>query len=289
VAVTDDSGTFVTLSHFCPTAAAMLFDSELELSVVEAPVSFHSVREYEGLDARGALPPLLRPGMLMDLTSHHAWERHVVRVFGDPMHTPETALEQLARDAEALRGWQPGDRPLTHRVSGFAGLREDATESPSSMDVLFRPATHFHEMVRSCVPAGLETDPAPADCDRVDAVLVEPAWAGFAAPIRRYLCAKAFASWTPWHGQGVRSTIAALAAARAVLRVEAGRQCARAGRMLDRSLLIEAIRRADLLLVHMASSEALAARLAAVELDAYGAAAPNRIRRGVLCDPQADG
>jgi len=74
VAVTDDRATAVTLSHFCPTAAAMLF-RDMQLSIVEAPPSFNSVREYEGLDACGVLPPLLRPGMLMDLESHHAWER----------------------------------------------------------------------------------------------------------------------------------------------------------------------------------------------------------------------
>ena len=50
VAVTDDRATAVTLSHFCPTAAAMLF-RDMQLSIVEAPPSFNSVREYEGLDA----------------------------------------------------------------------------------------------------------------------------------------------------------------------------------------------------------------------------------------------
>ena len=41
-AVTDDLGTFVTLSHFCPTAASMLFRDDVELSIVEAPASFGS-------------------------------------------------------------------------------------------------------------------------------------------------------------------------------------------------------------------------------------------------------
>jgi hypothetical protein len=50
-----------------------------------------------------------------------------------------------------------------------------------------------------------------------------------------------------------------------VLRVEAGRQCRAAGRILDGALLVQAIRQADLLLVHKASSQALADRLAAVE------------------------
>ena len=113
VAVTDDRATAVTLSHFCPTAAAMLF-RDMQLSIVEAPPSFNSVREYEGLDARGVLPPLLRPGMLMDLESHHAWERHVVRVLDDDVHTPQSALAQLARRRRARPDMEAGRR----RVDG---------------------------------------------------------------------------------------------------------------------------------------------------------------------------
>jgi hypothetical protein len=47
-----------------------------------------------------------------------------------------------------------------------------------------------------------------------------------------------------------------------VLRAEAARGCAEAGRTLDGDLLKEAVRRADLLLVHLADPEALARRLA---------------------------
>jgi hypothetical protein len=76
----------------------------------------------------------------------------------------------------------------------------------------------------------------------------------------------------------VVSTVAALAAARAVLRVEAGRQCGLAARVLDQSLLIEAFRQADLLLVHKASSQALADALAAVDPADVGATGVGRDR-----------
>ena len=123
----------------------------------------------------------------------------------------------------------------------------------------------LYGMVRACVPAGLEPDPLPRDFADTDAELVEPAWRRFAVPINRYLAARAFASWISWQARGVVTAVAALWAARAVLRVEAGRQCRAAGRMLDAALLVEAIRQADLLLVHKTSSRALADRLAAVE------------------------
>lgn len=111
----------------------------------------------------------------------------------------------------------------------------------------------------------LQPDPLPRDFADADAELVEPAWSSFAIPISRYLAAKAFASWIPWQARGVVTAVAALWAARAVLRAEAGRQCRAAGRILDRPLLVEAIRHADFLLVHKASSQELANRLAAAE------------------------
>jgi hypothetical protein len=46
-----------------------------------------------------------------------------------------------------------------------------------------------------------------------------------------------------------------------LLRAEAARGCADAGRALDPDLLKEAVRRSDLLLVHLADPEALARRL----------------------------
>jgi len=95
--------------------------------------------------------------------------------------------------------------------------------------------------------------------------VVAPAWPSWAGPVRRYLAARAFASWCALQGDGLRTTVSALRAAAAVLRVEAARRCASAGRPLDAILMKEAIRAADLLLVHLASPEALARRLSAAE------------------------
>jgi hypothetical protein len=282
-AVTDDLGTFVTLSHFCPTAASMLFRDDVELSIVEAPRAFGSTIEYEGFDARGALPPLLAPRMLMDLESHHAWERHVVRVLADRTHTPELALERLSAHAADLRSWRPAGGSLRARIES---LGEAATDGPvdhsgaraartgcgfgapaecGAHEQASAQLERLYGVVLACVPAGLEPDPLPRDFADTDAELVEPVWRSFAVPINRYLAARAFASWISWQARGVVTAVAALWAARAVLRVEAGRQCRTAGRMLDAALLVEAIRQADLLLVHKTSSRVLADRIAAVE------------------------
>ena len=52
------------------------------------------------------------------------------------------------------------------------------------------------------------------------------------------------------------SIVRGLEAALAIARVEAARQCRDAGRALDERLLLEAIRRADFILNHLAVGEA---------------------------------
>lgn len=257
VAVTDDHGSFVTLSHFCPSAAALLFDETVPLSIVQPPPSFNVVPEHEGLDARGALPPLLNAGVLMDLDGHHAWEARVVRMMADEAYTPETALIQLEHDAERVRAWRPGQEPLCERIRGL-GTDRTAISGRRAED-----AAVLYDLVRSCVPRGLDSEPVPDDFEATDAAHVQPAWTDFARPVKRYLAARAFASWIPWHARDLRVAVRWLAAARSVLKVEAARECGRTGRRLDRAQLVAAVRRADLLLVHKASAARVADRLQA--------------------------
>jgi hypothetical protein len=101
--------------------------------------------------------------------------------------------------------------------------------------------------------------------DGTDARWVAPEWPALGLPVRRWLAAKAFASWLALQGQGLRTTVLGLRVALGVLRAEAARGCAEAGRALDAGLLKEAVRRADLLLVHLADPEALARRLGRCE------------------------
>ena len=227
VAVTDDGGTFVTLSHFCPTAASLLFRDDVPLAVVEAPAAFHSVDAYEGLDARGTLPPLLRAGMLMDLDGHHAWERHVVAVLGDARHSAESAIAQIARHAEDVRTWKPGGRSLAahiERIGRCAGTeapapaaREDQARTEGSprepgaaaaaaaaavvpvrrLDGADGELQALNEVARACVLPGLSWQPTPPELASVDRTWVAPVRNAFAQPVRRYLASKAFGSWIP--------------------------------------------------------------------------------------------
>jgi hypothetical protein len=83
--------------------------------------------------------------------------------------------------------------------------------------------------------------------------------------VRRWLAARAFASWLALQGGGVRTTILGLRVALGVLRAEAARGCAEGERPLDAALLLEAARRSDLLLHHLADVEAFARDLSRCE------------------------
>jgi hypothetical protein len=277
VALTDARGTHVTLSHFCPTAARMLFRDDLgALDIVEAPLNLVGGARPVGLDAREALPPLLRPGMLLDLESYGAWERHAVAVLGDERHSPESALRQLGAEIESLRAWTPDAGPITlprTTLADSAAGNDLTGESPgktSRRGSLTSPCLRLshreiYDLVVACVPAGLRAPSPPRALEIIDRQRVAPDWPVFARPIRRYLAARGFASWIPWHAGGLRTWLASLEAALAVVRAEAARQCEVDGATLDSHRLLEAIRQADLLLVHKADSGTLAERLSIVE------------------------
>ena len=246
------------------------------LRIVEDPPAFPAEWPWEGLDARDALPPLLRPGVLMDWPSLERWERFAVSVLAEEDHSPEAALDVLAAAAEDARRWTPAAGPFAPFFEGVLALspREPAP-APSFRGASVAPgdeesagAGGAWQLVADCVPRGAPLPPAPEGLGEADERWVAPAWPALALPIRRWLAAKAFASWVALQGEGLRTTVAFLRVALGVLRAEAARGSAEAGRVLDADLLLEAIRRADLLLVHLADPEALARRLSRCEAHA---------------------
>ncbi len=112
----DARGTFVSLSHFCPTAAALLFAPGPPAAIVEAPASLVNVGPLDGLDARETWPPLLRPGVLMDLESYDAWERRGVELLTRDGVAPDVSLAALDRVSRWIAAWRPEEGPLISRV-----------------------------------------------------------------------------------------------------------------------------------------------------------------------------
>jgi hypothetical protein len=95
VCLIDQRGVRVTLSHYCPTAASLLFDHRGPIEIVEGPPPIPGVEIPEGLDARESLPPLRESGtrpVLMSWDEFSAWERDEIR-----------SLSALAGDSEFAR------------------------------------------------------------------------------------------------------------------------------------------------------------------------------------------
>lgn len=252
VTVQDSRGIFVSLSHFCPTAAAMLF-RDARVEIVEEPPAFPA-RDYEGLAVtHDDLPPLLTPRMLMDVEGYAAWERHMVARCSDIERAPASIVATLERDAQRLSQWRPGTLTLSEAVAQMPHEYVDLRDEPVFSVGLLR-----HREVVAAIPDDLKPPDDEDGLDQADAILVRPAWEQWHAPVNRYLAAKAFASWTAYQGRGVKTIVRGIEAALALVRVEAARQCRNARRRLDDALLLEAIRQADYLLNHLAVGEELA-------------------------------
>lgn len=81
----DHRGVHVTLSHYCPTAASMLFGHQGPIEIVEGPPPPTGLAIPEGLDARESLPPLASPNRLMSFDEFAAWEAYAVGTVGAHM------------------------------------------------------------------------------------------------------------------------------------------------------------------------------------------------------------
>ena len=252
VAVRDARGTFISLTHYCPTAAAMLFRDDVPLEIVEAPRAFPPA-DYDGLQVDpDAWPPLLHPRMLMDLDGYSAWERHMVARCSHVM-SPESVVATLERDARTLRTYEPGQGPLTGAIGALpAGVLE--TPVPATLDA----SLLLHAEIMSAVPEAVRPDPDEAGLREAFRRAVAPEWEAWHAPVRHYLAAKAFASWIAYQGLGVLTLVRGLEAALALVRVEATRECRNAGRALDGDLLKQSFRAADYVLNHIAVGKDLA-------------------------------
>ena len=259
VSVQDARGTFVSLSHFCPTAASMLF-RDVPVTIVSRPPAFPAT-DYDGLIVTSDdLPPMLTPRMLMDHEGYSAWERHMVARFAAVRRRPSSMIATLWRDARLLMEWKPGAISIAAAVERLPHDYVDVQEEAG-----LNGSLRCFAEVMAAVPDDLKPS---ADEDGLDAAMqafVQPGWDGFHAPINRYLAAKAFASWTAYQGRGISAIVRGIEAALALVRVEASRQCRNAQRTIDAALLLEAIRQSDFLLNHLAVGEELAQAWSVVE------------------------
>ena len=260
LAVRDRRGTFISLTHYCPTAAAMLFRDDVLIEIVTGPAAFPPA-DYEGLVVtQDEWPPLLRPDMLMDDAAYSAWERHMVARCADHALSPESVIATLERDARVLRRYPAGDGMLQTAVERLPSATVDAAAPPTLATSLV-----LHGECIRAVPDDLRPESDEAGLADAYVALVGPVWDCWRRPLKRYLASRAFASWTAYQGRGILSIVRGLEAALAMVRVEAARQCRNAGRPLDADLLREAFRQADFVLNHLAVGQDLAESWSDVE------------------------
>jgi hypothetical protein len=251
VTLKDARGTWITLSHFCPTAARLLFTTGA-LRVVRAPDRLSLSGAVEGLDATAALPPLLRPGMLMDLDGLSAWEEGAVEILDSGGGDVDAALAALREACRRIRAWSPGGESL--RVCVTRTMRT-LRFPPATADA--RADARRHGMALASVPSELlatvrEESGGTAD---ITGILRE-----FDAVIRRYVASKLFAGWWGYLGLDLMGVVETLYVHRAVLRKKIA-QHFRPDHPYD-ELLLQAIRDTDLLMTHLSDSRALARLLA---------------------------
>jgi Fe-S-cluster containining protein len=204
VTVADPRGVSVTLSHYCPTAAGLLRDATAvdEYRLLVNPPAFPPDAEYVGLDASTALPPLLRPDILMDWESWWEVERLGVETLLREGHSAADAVRRVRGAVARLLEWSPGRGELFD-------LARHAFDGP---------------------PARKSTDPAQLIANAIAAVPLayrrQTAWASTTctddAVSRRFLAAHAFANWSVHTGDGLTSWLRSIETAAAFLEAGAG-------------------------------------------------------------------
>lgn len=261
----DARGTFVSLSHFCPTAALMLLGVD-PLLLVEAEPPLRLNEPIEGLDAVNALPPLVRPGLLCDLEGYTAWERAGLETLARPDLTYRQALNLIAAATETVREWRPGTCSMIEHVER-AFRRIPAGSARAQPDAHTRAIETVMTLCAGRVPDDIMRDKF------IQIGGFEPLWTQHAAgPFQRfdramknYLAARLFANWIAYQGRGLRSSIEWLQTAAALVRHQFLRRVLATAAPPGPDDFIEAVRMADLLLLHVVDSRAFASHVAPIE------------------------
>jgi hypothetical protein len=257
IAVLRPGSTAVSLSNYCPIAASLLGSDEpphLEEWGNMEP------RLLEGLDMRETLPPLLRPDALFSWSAFERWEAFVIATLADPRAHLNTALSSIAVTAERLRLWGLNDGDFDACVERWLEEVDDRCDElaqPAIADV-----SRDYALVRSTVPDELNA-PALPDLNARWTVAAERLHDADAI-VRAYLASRAWASWIGHAGLGVRSFVRWLRMARHVLTAEMCRPTRESDRD-NADAVVEAARRADLLLVHLATPTTLVGRFGKLE------------------------
>jgi hypothetical protein len=254
----DPRGTFVSLSHYCPTAAALLTTPD-GLDIVEARPPLRIGGPIDALDATEALPPLLRPGLLTDLDSYAAWEAEGLAILSRHDLTATAALARIDAMTEQLRRGQTRVRPSPDRaqteVRPGSDLAQTSVEAGSDLGLTPGALAHgFAPLIAQHIPE----DAFPiSEYETRWAHLVEGS-PEIERVMKNYLAARLFATWIAYQSRGLRTIVEWLRTCHAVLRNEIALRCMGERRNATVDDALAAAGRADLLMVHTIDSSAFA-------------------------------
>lgn len=222
--VSHPGGASVTLSHYCPTAAALLERPGAFAIVTNAP-AFPASAEYVGLTADAVLPPLIHSSLAMDWDSWWLFESLSVSLFADTSHP----LARLGLAVDRVREWSVSDGALAQHITDAFAEARVANVVPRQLDEDGRCADAL-----AAVPVEWR-DEAIEALSASGAAVADHAW-------RQFMAAHVFANWTAYLGDGLRAWYRSVDAAAGLV--------ARTG---DPG-------RVDLVLRHLADAHALTAR-----------------------------
>lgn len=245
VAVLEPGQTSVSLSHYCPTAAGLLFREPSEFRIVDGPEAFPSTWPFEGLDARQAYSPLLRPGVLLGFDGLRAFEASAVAVLAQP--DVRVAVGRIVAAVERIRAWRPDFGPVPDLVR----LAFDQAAGGSRTHLASDPRRTLADSIPPGSPPKLP--PLPTFVGTFPQIEARSDLA-----LRRYVAARLIGAWVMFQGDDLATVAAYLGLCLdCVFLFESARD--RTEAELDRWR--EAIREADLWLLHYCDPQRLAANL----------------------------
>jgi len=235
----------VSLSHYCPTAAGLLFGDADAFGLVTEPKAFPSTWPFEGLDARHAYPPFLRPGVLLGFDGLRILEEQAVGVLSRESLWP--AMEIIDAAVEGARSWTAEAGSVCERVvRSFVSRDGHVDHGPLATDP--RPIL-LGSLTEGTVPsAGLPPfQPGP------------PALSALAdLALRKYLASRLIAAWITFQADDLRSVVKYL---RLCLNTALLFASARTAGESEGTRWREAIRTTDLWILHYSDPDLLARNL----------------------------
>lgn len=237
----------VSLTHYCPTAASLLFSAEPEFGLVDSPRAFPSNWPFEGLDARTSYSPLLRPGVLLGFDGLRRFEDGALRALSSG--TVWDRLAQIDSAIENVRSWTPPDGFMTEAVDqAFVG--PVASRSRAAL------ASDPRMVLRASLPTGTNQK---LDLPEILGV-ARPLRPEIDLALRKYVAARLVGCWITFMADDLRTTGRYLhLCLDAVLMFERARPVDEGESEAVRWM--ESIRSADLWLMHHCDPELIAANL----------------------------